>query len=115
AWQVLKKEKALCAECDARHPFDIRKAKSRIPHSIRRSLSPLADAALPWLKSEAAGRAAGPHVRRDWSREKAGNVFVADDVTFNLNVWWLAEGGSPDWGRVEVLYMAGELTSKPLA
>src|ERR1039458_337773 len=58
AWRLLKTKNQLCPECAARHHFDVRNGKSNVPHSIRQALTPLAQAAKPWLISEAAGRAA---------------------------------------------------------
>jgi hypothetical protein len=115
AWRLLKTKNQLCPECAARHHFDSRYGKSEVPRSIRQALTPLAEAAKPWLISEAAGRAAGPHPRRVWSNEKAGNVIVADDVKFNIKVWWQEPDGVLNYGRPECLYMADELTGKCLA
>jgi hypothetical protein len=114
AWRLLKTKRLLCEVCDQLHGFDVRRDKSAMPRSIARQITPLAELAQPWIKSEAAGRAAGPHIHRDWSDTQPGDYFVADDVTWNHEIFAYQPDGQPWIARLECVYAADELTSCPL-
>lgn len=111
AWRELKKKGELCKDCIERHKLDLRANKSYVPTSIRRAISPRASDAQAMIKSKAAGWAHGPHAVKNHSGERAGNYFVADDVTFNIVVYWMGPDGSFQWGRPECLWMEDELSS----
>ena len=115
AWRELKESGEMCKACAGRHKLDVRKDKSYMPHSLRRALTPQVDAALPWTKSAAAGRMAGPYIPRDWSDTEPGDWFVGDDVTFNHEVYDFDESGKLVFFRPECLYMEDEKTGYPLA
>ena len=114
AWFELKESGEMCERCRDRHHFAPRHDKSAVPHSIRNKVTPLVDAAKPWLKSDAAGRMAGPSTPRDWSDTRPGDYFVGDDVTFNHEVWDYDEHGKLIIFRPECLYYADERTGYPL-
>ena len=114
AWRQLKLNRRLCTACQDKHVFNVRRAKSYMPGSVRKAATPLVDAVLPWRKSNAAGRAAGPHIPRDWNDTAPGGYFVADDVTWNLQVYDFRADGTPRFFRPECLYIADERTSYPL-
>lgn len=114
AWRLLKTKGLLCPDCLNRHKLDVRRDKSYMPRSIANRIAPLADLAQPWIKSAAAGRSAGPHMHRDWSDTPPGANFVADDVTFNHEVFDYLPDGTPWIGRPECLYAADEFTACPL-
>jgi hypothetical protein len=114
AWRKLKESGQLCERCRDRHHFDPRRDKSGVPHSIRQAATPLVDAAKPWVKSDAAGRMAGPYIPRDWSDTEPGDYFVGDDVTPNHDAWDYDEHGKVEIFRPECLYYADERTGYPL-
>jgi len=114
AWRTLKESGRLCERCQGRHHFDARQDKSAVPHSIRQAATPLVDAALPWVKSNAAGRLAGPYIPRDWSDTEPADYFVGDDVTWNHDAWDYDEHGRVVIFRPECLYYADERTGYPL-
>lgn len=113
-WRTLKLKGLLCPDCDQRHKFDVRKAKSRVPQSIRQGLTPITDKALHFAKSDSAGRMAGPYVNRDWSDTKPGDTFVADDVSWNHKIYTTAADGRLFLCRPECLYICDARTSYPL-
>jgi hypothetical protein len=115
AWRQLKKGKELCLTCDSHHELDLDHHKSHVPTTIRKKATPLADAAQKWIQSEAAGRAAGPHIVRNYDGQLAGDYFMFDDVKWNINAWWLSPDGTSDFGRVNCLYAADELTGYVVA
>ncbi|SPE61339.1 hypothetical protein SBV1_660001 [Verrucomicrobia bacterium] len=114
AWRQLKQEGKLCARCAQRHRFDMRAHKSYVPATIRACVSPFADAAQEWLKSEAAGRMAGPYIPRDHSDYAPGDYFVADDVTWNHNIHKFNADGGVAFYRPECLYFADQRTGYPV-
>ncbi|MBE0545724.1 MAG: hypothetical protein IH623_30710 [Verrucomicrobia bacterium] len=114
AWRELKLKKQLCPECDARHNFDVRRDKSRVPNSIRRASTPITDKAQDFTKSESAGRMAGPKMNQTHDHYHPGEWFVADDVSWNHKVWTAADDGTPYLCRPECLYLADERTSYPI-
>ena len=85
------------------------------PDAWRRQVTPLVEAALPWVKSEAAGRLAGPYRRRDWTASWPGESFQADDVTFNHEILFRDADGRPYLGRPEVLVLSDFFSGYPLA
>jgi hypothetical protein len=115
AWRRLNLDGKLCGECAGRHAFDVSSKKSYVPHSIRARVSSLVDAANPWVKSAAAGKLAGPYIRRDWADTAPGDWFVADDVTWNHQVLATNDGGETYLTRPECLYLADMRTGYPLA
>lgn len=114
AWRQIKKKTLLCAECDQKHTFNIRKAKSQVPHSIRNRLTSITEDAREFGKSDSAGRMAGPHIERDWSGVNAGDWWVGDDVTWNHEVWTTDNNGRTYLCRPECLYLADARTSYPI-
>jgi hypothetical protein len=115
AWRTLKESGQMCERCAGRHKLDVQQNKSYVPPSVRDALTPLANAALPWLKSPAAGRMAGPYIPGDWSDTEPGDVFIADDVTFNHEVYDFAPSGKLFFFRPECLYFSDARTGYPLA
>jgi hypothetical protein len=115
AWRTLKESGQMCEDCASRHKLDVRQNKSYVPHSVRDALTPLVNAAMPWLKSEAAGRMAGPCIPGDWSDTNPGDVFIGDDVTFNHEVYDFDPSGKLIFFRPECLYLADDKTGYPLA
>lgn len=114
AWCELKKSGRLCFDCASRHRFNVREYKSYVPHSVRKAVTPVVDAALPWLKSDAAGRMAGPYIPRDYSDTVPGDYFVGDDVTWNHEIFSYDLNGCQFLHRVECIYFGDERTSYPL-
>ncbi len=114
AWREFKTSGDMCPDCASRHRLNLRHGKSYVPHSIRAAVTPLADAALPWVKSDAAGRMAGPYIPRDWSDTAPGDFFCGDDVTWNHKVYDYDPQGRVVLFRPECLYLADERTSFPL-
>ena len=114
AWRKLNESGELCELCRDKHCFDPRQDKSYVPHSIRKAATPLVNAALPWVKSDSAGRMAGPYTPGDWSDTQPGDYFVGDDVTWNHEVYDLDERGRPRIFRPECLYYADQRTGYPL-
>jgi hypothetical protein len=115
AWRTLKESGQMCHECQNRHILDLRRNKSSMPHSIRKALSAPVSASLPWIKSAAAGRLAGPFIPGDWSSINAGDWFVADDVTWNHEVYGFDESGKLEFFRPECLFFADAKSGYPLA
>lgn len=113
AWRRLKLQGGLCPECAERHKFDVRQAKSRVPGSIRARLSPLVDKALPFVKSDAAGRMAGPYVAGEIDTAPA-DYFWGDDVTWNHKVWATDANGQPYLCRPDCVYLGDDLTGYPV-
>ncbi len=114
-WRELKSKGLLCAECADNHKFNIRTAKSRVPNSIRAALTPITEKALHFAKSDSAGRMAGPKINCTYGDDFApGDWFVADDVSWNHEVYTHHADGTPYLCRPECLYMADERTSYPL-
>ncbi len=114
AWRTLKESGQMCEQCADRHKLNVRENKSRVPQSVRDALTPLANAALPWLKSNAAGRMAGPSIPQDWSDTEPGDVFVGDDVTFNHIVYDFDPAGKMVFFRPECLVFVDDKTTYPL-
>ena len=115
AWRTLKESGEMCPKCASRHKLEVQENKSQVPHSIRRAITPLAAVAMPWLKSTAAGRMAGPSIPGDWSDTEPGDVFIGDDVTFNHEVYDFDSSGKLVFFRPECLYLADDKTGYPLA
>jgi hypothetical protein len=114
AWRTFKESGQMCEQCASRHKLDVRQNKSYMPHSIRDAITPLVEAAQSWLKSDAAGRMAGPSIPGDWNDTEPGDVFIGDDVTFNHRVYDFDPSGKLVFFRPECLYMADEKTGNPL-
>jgi hypothetical protein len=115
AWRTLKSRGLLCGACGERHKLDMRGNKSYVPTSIRGALTPLVDSALPWLKSNAAGRMAGPAIPRNWDDTEPGDWFEADDMTGNELVSGFDERGKICLFRPECLVMADAKSGYPMA
>ena len=115
SWRKLKDSGQMCEGCQDRHKLDLRVNKSYVPASVRNAVTPLVAAAMPWRKSDAAGRAAGPKIPGDWSDIEPGDVFIADDVTWNHIVYGFEESGKLCFFRPECLYYMDSKSGYPLA
>lgn len=73
--------------------FEVRRAKSRVPATVRAALAPIVAAAMPNVHGPHAARLALPSALRDWSGVFAGDSFTSDDVTQNHYFYdWCDEG-----------------------
>lgn len=65
------------------YTFDVRRAKSDVPNSIRHAVRPILAATESMHRGPKAARLAGPSCRRDWTDVFAGDSYSADDFTLN--------------------------------
>lgn len=73
--------------------YDVRSAKSYVPHSVRAELRPMIEAATPLLHGPKAARLAAPSISRDWSNVPAGASYSGDDFTLNHPLYdWCEDG-----------------------
>lgn len=105
----------------AAYPFDVRKAKSEVPKSIRRIAAPAIAALKPHILGPRATRLALPSIHRDWSQVAAGDSYTSDDVTLNHYVVDWREDGIYEYDgrcfnvdRPQFLPVVDERTGCPL-
>ncbi|HOX58995.1 MAG TPA: hypothetical protein P5205_17695 [Candidatus Paceibacterota bacterium] len=83
AYRLLHEEGKLSKEFCSFYPFNVRTAKSEVPHAVRAAVAPMVEMCLPLRRGAWQARMRGPYIQRDWSGVKAGDFFIADDVTWN--------------------------------
>lgn len=110
----LEAEGKLSEEFRRYYPFDPRRDKSALPNKVRKSVTPLVDATLPYRRGPKAVRDAGPHITRDWSNVRPGDWFVLDDVTWNHLFKVPLPNGKWDVRRGECLVAIDEKSDYPL-
>ena len=115
-------ENRFCASCAAQSKFNVRINKSYVRASIRDDIRHDVEVALIERHGPKARRLASPSVSRDWSDIGPGEVFVADDVTWNhafFNnlgplVWANDQTGRPYIGRGECLFVVDARCDYPV-
>jgi hypothetical protein len=105
----------------AAYPFDCRRAKSRMPNSVRNAVRPMIEATKAIHLGPRAARLAMPSIRRDWSAVLAGASYTSDDVTLNRYVYDWHEDGEYEFDgrrfnviRPQFLPVVDERTGNPL-
>jgi hypothetical protein len=107
--------KGLCDKCAGLWRFDVRGNKSYVPEAVRRLVLPDVAAALPWRHGPKRARLVSPYVRRNPDDIGPGDIFEADDVTWNHPFWTTADNGTPFLCRGECLLFIDRRTFYPLA
>ena len=123
AWRRLQLAGKLCSECAAIGSFDVRRAKSEVPKSVRKDVTPDIETALPSRRGPKHMRLVSPCVRRTWSDIGPGDFAECDDMTPNhvthgavdMLTWDLDRQGHSYLGRMEVLFQADRRTDYPWA
>lgn len=123
AWRRLQLGNQLCRNCASIGAFDVRRAKSQVPKSVRRDVMPDILSALPFRRGPKHARLGSPYVRRDWSDIGPGDWAECDDMTPNdvthgvveMLTWDSDKGGHPFIGRMEVLVQIDRRTDYPWA
>ena len=102
--------------------FDPRENKSRVPGKVREAITGETEIALPFYRSPKEARLAAPRIQRRWTGNAnpdqdavPGDIFTADDVTWNHYWWDNNPDGTPYITRGECLLFADESTEVPLA
>lgn len=114
AWRRLLQSGKLCPECAARFTFNPA-AKSYVPETVRRQVTPMVETALPYRRGPKFARLTGPYIRRVHSDYGPGDYLVADDWTPNTNFYDCDETGRFHMTRGECLTIVDERTLYPVA
>jgi len=115
ARQMLHDRGELSAEFCDYYSYEPRANKSDLPRAGSDTITPAVQFALPLRHSERAFKLAGPWTDRDWSGEKPGDWFNADDVTWNHPFKVRNANGSWDVLRGECLLMTDAKSDYPIA
>jgi hypothetical protein len=114
AHRQLRREGKLSREFCEYYDFDLRRAKSYVPHSIRQAVTPDVNACGPIHRGPWEAKMRGPYIQRDWSGVEPGDWFVADDVTWNHYFWYTDDQGQKIITRGECLLMCDLRSAYPL-
>jgi hypothetical protein len=125
AWRRLQLAGKLCQGCASIGAFDVRRAKSEVPKSVRRDVAPDILAALPFRRGPKHARLVSPYIRRKWSDIGPGDWAECDDMTPNhatrglvgveVLAWDQDKAGRPFVGRMEALFQIDRRTDYPWA
>ncbi|MEO5804100.1 MAG: hypothetical protein ABIR24_11285, partial [Verrucomicrobiota bacterium] len=85
--------------------YDVRRAKSYVPKSIREEITPRVNMCLPRWRSEREEKAKGPYIPGDHSDYAPGDYFTGDDVTWNHSFFYYDERGQLHIERGECLVL----------
>ncbi len=114
AHRLLRQRGELSAEFCDYYKYDARRAKSRVPTSVREEITPEVDMCGPIHLGPHEARMRGPYIQRDWSGVRPGEWFSADDVTWNSYFWYRDETGQLQITRGECLLFIDLRTGYPL-
>jgi hypothetical protein len=120
-WRRLQLAGQLCQECAEIGAFDVRRAKSEVPRSVRRDVESDILTALQHRHGPKHIRLVSPYVRRNWGDIGPGDWAECDDMTPNQATHGLVEvltwdedkSGRPFVGRMEVLFQIDRRTDYP--
>ena len=107
--------RGFCDKCAGLWVYDVRRNKSYVPESVRRSIMPSVNAAKVWRHGKSRARLKSPAVVRNPKDIGPGDIFEADDITWPFYLWTTDDAGRPFACMAECLLMIDRRTWYPLA
>jgi hypothetical protein len=105
AHRILRQRGQLSPEFCNHHKFDPRRAKSRVPETVRDEITPDVKMCGPLPRGPWEAKMRGPYIQRGWTGVQPGDRFNADDVTWNSYFWFYDADGQLKITRGECLLL----------